>query len=83
MARHSCVAAGSVEDMLTVPENFPPAYIRFLEAQDEGFAETVLMVMKQSVAEGKHGILISDQAVDRGAETSKEIPFGEIVVGTR
>lgn len=69
--------------MLTVPENFPPKYISFLEAQDEGFAETVLMVMKQSVAEGKHGILISDQAVDRGAETSKEIPFGEIVVGTR
>jgi hypothetical protein len=83
LPRHSWVAAGSVEDMLTVPENFPPAYIRFLEAQDEGFAETVLMVMKQSVAEGKHGILISDQAVDRGAETSKEIPFGEIVVGTR
>ena len=69
--------------MLTVPENLPPAYVAFLEAQDEGFAETVLMVMKQSVAEGKHGILISDQAVDRGAETSKEIPFGEIVVGTR
>ncbi len=69
--------------MLTVPENFPPAYIRYLEAQDEGFAETVLMVMKQSVAEGKHGILISDQAVDRDAQTSNEVPFGEVVEGIR
>ncbi len=67
--------------MLTVPENFPPAYIRYLEAQDEGFAETVLMVMKQSVAEGKYGILISDEAVDREAATSKEVPFGEVIEG--
>ena len=69
--------------MLTVPENFPPNYIRYLEAQDEGFAETVLMVMKQSVAEGKYGILISNQAVDRGAETSSDVPFGEVLEGTR
>jgi len=69
--------------MLIVPENFPLAYTHYLEDQDEGFAETVLMVMKQSVAEGKHGILISNQALDRGAETSKEVPFGEIVEGTR
>lgn len=69
--------------MLTVPENFPPNYISYLEAQDEGFAEVVLMVMKQSVAEGKHGILISRQATDKGAETSEEVPFGEVDEGTR
>ncbi|WP_147394394.1 MULTISPECIES: hypothetical protein [Arthrobacter] len=69
--------------MLTVPENFPPAYITFLEAQDEGFAETVLMVMKQSLAEGKYGILVSSHALDRQAELSQEVPFGEVVEGTR
>ncbi|WP_104181025.1 hypothetical protein [Arthrobacter sp. B0490] len=69
--------------MLTVPENLPPAYIAFLEAQDEDFAETVLMVMKQSVAEGKYGILVSDHTVDRQAELSQEVPFGEVVEGTR
>jgi hypothetical protein len=69
--------------MLTVPENFPPRYISFLEAQDEGFAETVLMVMKQSMAEGKFGILVSSHALDRQAELSQEVPFGEVVEGTR
>ena len=69
--------------MITVPENFPPAYIRYLEAQDERTAESVLMVMKQSVAEGEYGILITDQAIDTGAETSSKVPFGEVVVETR
>lgn len=69
--------------MLTVPENFPPNYVRYLEAQDGGLAESVLMVMKQSVKEGKHGILITDQAIDKGAETSSKVPFGEVVVETR
>lgn len=69
--------------MLTVPENFPPAYISYLETQVESFAETALMVMKQSVAEGKYGILVSDHSVDKQAELSHEVPFGEVVEETR
>ncbi|THJ66672.1 hypothetical protein E8P82_06895 [Arthrobacter echini] len=67
--------------MLIVPENFPPRYTAYLEAQNEHFAETVLMVMKQSVAEGKHGILVGNESADRHAEVSDRVPFGEVVEG--
>ncbi|TYC97840.1 hypothetical protein FQ377_11490 [Arthrobacter echini] len=67
--------------MLTVPEDFPSRYISYLEAQDEHFAETVLMVMKQSMVEKKHGILVGNESVDRHVELSETVPFGEVDEG--
>lgn len=67
--------------MLTVPEDFPTRYITYLEAQDEHFAETVLMVMKQSMVDKKHGILVGNESVDRHVELSDDVPFGEVVEG--
>ncbi|WP_298255365.1 hypothetical protein [uncultured Arthrobacter sp.] len=67
--------------MLTVPEDFPSRYITYLEAQDEHFAETVLMVMKQSMVEKKYGILVGNESVDRHVELSETVPFGEVDEG--
>lgn len=72
--------ASSVTAMTQVPTNFPPAYVEYLSTVDEGFRETVLMAMKQSVAEGLHGILVNSRvAHHRQAEVSETVPYGQVI----
>lgn len=63
-----------------VPANFPRAYVEFLGTVDEELRETVLMAMKQSVADGHHGILVNSRvAHHRQAEVSERVPYGQVV----
>lgn len=67
-------------DMTQVPANFPPAYVEFLRTVDDGFRETVLMAMKQSVADGLHGIRVNSRvAHHRQAEVAEEVPYGQVI----
>jgi hypothetical protein len=66
--------------MTHVPAGFPRAYVEYLDSIDEQFRETVLMAMKESVAEGLHGVLVNSRSHHhRQAEVSEEVPYGQVV----
>ncbi|WP_323959614.1 phosphoribosyltransferase [Arthrobacter sp. JZ12] len=59
--------------------DLPKAYRAYLDTLDESTANAVLPVLKQSVAGGEHGVLISTNlGPDTQAEVSPEVPFGEV-----
>ncbi|WP_026550499.1 hypothetical protein [Arthrobacter sp. Br18] len=67
-----------------VKANVPRAYIEYLSTVDEEFRETVLMVVKQSIADGLHGILVNSRSAHhRQAEVSEEVPYGQVVDAIR
>lgn len=59
--------------------DLPKAYRAYMDTLDESTANAVLPVLKQSVAGGEHGVLISTNlGPDTQAEVSPEVPFGEV-----
>ena len=62
-------------------KQLPAAYAEYLQGRDEGFIDTVLPVMKQSVAEKTHGVRITINPHELQARTDETIPFGQIVEG--
>lgn len=66
---------GTMTDYSELPES----YRTYLASLDESTANAVLPVLKQSVAGGEHGVLISTNlGPDTQAEVSPEVPFGEV-----
>ncbi len=59
----------------------PAAYAEYLQGRDEDFVDTVLPVMKQSVAEKTHGVRITLNPHVLQARTDASIPFGQIIEG--
>lgn len=57
----------------------PAAYTEYLQGRDENFIDTVLPVLKQSVAEKTHGVRITMNPHELQARTDPTIPFGQIV----
>lgn len=66
---------GSMTDYPDLPE----AYRSYLTTLDESTAAAILPVLKQSVAGGEHGVLVTTNlGPDTQAEVSSEVPFGEV-----
>ncbi len=56
----------------------PAAYAEYLQGKDESFIDTVLPVLKQSVAEKTHGVRVTMNPHELQARTDPTIPFGKI-----
>lgn len=59
----------------------PAAYAEYLAGRDEDFIATVLPVLKQSVADKKHGVHVVINSHTVQARTDPEVPFGEVREG--
>jgi len=59
-------------------EQLPAVYQDYLADKDEDFVAAVLPVLRQSVAEGNHGVHIVLNPHVVQAHTDERIPFGEI-----
>jgi hypothetical protein len=56
----------------------PRAYRDYLAATTPTNVDTVEPVLKQSVADGKHGVLVRFLSSEVQAMTSEDVPFGEV-----
>lgn len=64
---------------MTDYEDLPESYRNYLDTLDDSTARAVMPVLKQSVAGGEHGVLITTGlGADTQAEVSAEVPFGEV-----
>ncbi len=61
----------------------PKIYKDYLDDAAPEVAAVVEPVLKQSVAEGEHGVLVTLFPDEAHAEVSKEVPFGQIHVEQR
>lgn len=60
-------------------EQLPAQYSEYLEGKDQGFIDTVLPVLKESVAGGKEGVRVTVNRFEVQAVAENTIPFGTIV----
>ncbi|GAA2173424.1 phosphoribosyltransferase [Arthrobacter parietis] len=64
---------------MTDYSDLPESYRAYLAGLDDSTAAALMPVLKQSVAGGEHGVLITtDLGPDTQAEVSAEVPFGEV-----
>ncbi len=78
------LARGRRLEFMTDYADLPEAYRAYLSNLDANTADALLPVLKQSVAGGEHGVLVSpDLGPDTQAEVSPEVPYGEIREATR
>ncbi|MDF9279585.1 phosphoribosyltransferase family protein [Arthrobacter sp. EH-1B-1] len=64
---------------MTDYSDLPESYRAYLAGLDDSTAAALMPVLKQSVAGGEHGVLITTGlGPDTQAEVSSEVPFGEV-----
>ena len=64
---------------MTDYSDLPESYRAYLAGLDDSTAAALMPVLKQSVAGGEHGVLITTGlGPDTQAEVSAEVPFGEV-----
>lgn len=61
----------------------PKNYRDYLDDAAPEVAAVVEPVMKESVAEGEHGVLVTLYPTEAHAQVSDEVPFGQIHVEQR
>lgn len=72
-------ASGRSLGTMTDYSELPDAYRAYLAGLDDSTAAALMPVLKQSVAGGEHGVLITTNlGPDTQAEVSSEVPFGEV-----
>lgn len=72
-------AGGRSLGTMTDYSELPDAYRAYLAGLDDSTAAALMPVLKQSVAGGQHGVLVTTGlGPDTQAEVSQEVPFGEI-----
>lgn len=63
-------------------DDLPASYKEYLADKDEDFIAAVLPVLRQSVAEGNHGVHITLHPHVVRAHTDESVPFGQIHEGS-
>lgn len=72
-------ACGRSLGTMTDYSDLPDSYRAYLAGLDDSTAAALMPVLKQSVAGGEHGVLITTGlGPDTQAEVSSEVPFGEV-----
>ena len=72
-------ARGRSLGTMTDYSDLPDSYRAYLAGLDDSTAAALMPVLKQSVAGGEHGVLITTGlGPDTQAEVSPEVPFGEV-----
>ncbi|WP_299166927.1 phosphoribosyltransferase [uncultured Arthrobacter sp.] len=72
-------ARGRSLGTMTDYSDLPESYRAYLAGLDDSTAAALMPVLKQSVAGGEHGVLITTNlGPDTQAEVSPEVPYGEV-----